>query len=484
MRFVQVLRDRYEIVMRARRQNPPLALPKLAGADLLVPRDAFEFFVRIHGEHYNLQLVSRLCETLGVPGETISFEPPEPPPRPESASSFILILLRAAASVRRWPALICDSGLPAREVLGLCARTGLASWPVPMVDPEIPIPDIDPARRARLKGLPAGSEFESTVAALLPDELPWIHLEGRAAHEARVGAAAMAAPRVLLSVDGWHYNEAFKTAAGSFAERGTRLVAVQHGGGYGLYERIWSEDLERAASDSYWCWGWTKPDGDPRLRDVPAPSLSTAPDDGAAGEGLLLVAYGQPPYRYGFQSQAQAGSFGAYLDDRDRFLTELGDLRGRCAVRLPHGNLGCDQSSKLSRSFPEIRIETAAGPLHERLRRSALTIIDHPATSLLEALALDRPTLMFWRPDVWDCRASARPLLDGLRRAGVLFDEPRAAARAAVSAWRDPHAWWSRPEVREAVGAFQKNLALNSPDWRARWAEALQAEVAAARDSR
>jgi|CXWL01.1.fsa_nt_gi putative transferase (TIGR04331 family) len=441
MRFVQVARDRFQ-------------RGALAPSGRTAPRDALEFIVRCYGRDHS----------------------PTPPRR-----AVAKLALRIGA--KRRSALTCDLGLPPRELLRL-GLAGFSAWPLPLKDVPLAVPSTDQARRARLRGLPANTEFEKAVARVLPDEFPWLHLEGRATHEASLTAAKLAAPAVLVSTDGWHFNEAFKTVAGSFAERGTRLVAVQHGGGYGLYARIWQEELERAIADSYWCWGWSGLESDKRLRDVPAPSLSVAPDSGAPGQGLLLVGTDQPRLRWGFQSQALGESFGRYLEDRDIFFSELGGLRGQCSVRLSQDDMGWEQSSRLSSRFPEIKVETAAGPLHQRLRRCALTVIDHPATSLLEALALDRPTLMFWRPDVWDCRPSVAPLLDGLRRAGILFDEPLAAARAAAEAWHHPQVWWSRREVRAAVLAFRAQFAFSSPNWRKRWAQALKAEVAAARGSK
>ncbi len=441
MRFVQIARDRFE---RKELVHDPASS---------APRDALEFIVRSYGGR---------------------------PPLPQRAPPSKTALTRLIGAKRR-RAMACDLGLPPLELLKL-KLAGFTAWPLPLKDNYLTAPPLNPAQRARLSGLDANTEFEKALAAILPGKFPWLHLEGRAEYEAAVESGALAAPAVLISTDGWHFNEAFKTVAGSFAERGTRLVAIQHGGGYGLYARIWQETLERSVADSYWCLGWSGLDGDKRLRDVPAPSLSAAPNEGAPGEGLLLVGNDQPRCRYGFQSQAQAESFGSYLEDRDVFLSELGELRGRCAVRLSKNDLGWDQSARLSQRFPEVKLETAAGPLHQRLRRSALTIIDHPSTSLLEALALDRPTLMFWRPDVWDCRPSAAPLLDGLRRAGVLFDEPRAAARATAEAWFHPQVWWSRREVRAAVLAFRSQMAFSSPIWRKRWAHALKAEIAAARD--
>jgi putative transferase (TIGR04331 family) len=331
------------------------------------------------------------------------------------------------------------------------------------------------------EGFTSSTDFEKVLGECLSGDIPSCFVEYFPALLEAGRSTLGAPPRVLLSANGWTFDETFKAAAALAAERGTRLVGVQHGGGYGLYARMWQEQLERSVTDAYWCWGWSELDGDRRLRDVPAPSLSFPADDRRPGSGLLFVANAQPRYPYGFQSQALAERCLEGIEDEISFFETLpGTVRGKSSVRITEQDetWGWSAAARIRSRFSDIGVQVARGPLHESLREAALTVIDHPATSLLEALALDRPTILYWRPEVWDARSHVVPLLDGLRRAGVLFDEPLAAARAAAKAWKNPRSWWGRSEVREAIGNFRASLALGAPDWRKRWAEALKDEAA------
>jgi len=481
IRYVQVLKDRHARLASALRSHPDLLAGTLDPSDRIVPADTMAFVLLSLDDAYNLQLTSALIDRMGIPARVVR-RGGLPDARGSTAAARRTPKDCAAAAVElAWrltgaPVLFYASSEKS-DALALSVLSGLKARQLraPAFKEARTLPSS--RRRGRLaEGFAPRSEFERLLADGLADDLPTCFVEFFPGLLASARRTLPSLPRAIVSANGWTYDETFKAAAALAAERGTRLIAVQHGGGYGLYGRIWQEYLERSCADSYWCWGWAELDGDPRLRDMPAPSLSFPPDDGAAGEGLLLVGTYQSRWRGGFQSQAQSEQFERHLDARAAFVRALPPaLRARTRARLSPHDMGWEQAARLRAAAPEIAVEPVAGPLHERLRRAALAVFDHPATSFLEAFALDRPLLLFWDPAVWDERPAAKPLLDALRRARVLHDEPLSAAREAVTAMADPRGWWSRREAREAVGAFRKAFALGSADWRRRWAASLKA---------
>ncbi|MEK7388071.1 MAG: LIC12162 family protein [Elusimicrobiota bacterium] len=492
IRYVQIMKDRHERIRLALQSNPGLAATTLDPRDRITPGDTFAFAVLAIEDPYNFQIASTLLEKMGASCRPVrrAMAPTEEfRSRIFSTRSAFKSALESATdrvlSMFDIPVALHDLGLGAIDVARISRlsrwkarplrrrafpRSATIAWRPPSLDVTA--------------GFKPKDSFERILCECIGQDLPAAFVES---FKPLIEAASACVPPgtdVIVSANGWTYDEVFKTSAGLAADTGVRLVGIQHGGGYGLYSRSWQEELERSCTDSYWCWGWSGLDGDRRLRDVPAPSLSVAGDDRSAGSGLLCVVNAQPRYPYGFQSQALAERCLEGIEDLASFLRELpDDIRRQSRLRVtPQDNTwGWRQGERVSARFPDVGVEIADGPLHKRLRRSALTVIDHPATSLLEALSLDRPTLLFWRPEVWECRAAARPLLDGLRRAGVLFDEPRAAARAATLAWINPQVWWSRREVRAAVLAFRSQQAFSAENWRRRWATAINSEVSAAR---
>ena len=157
-----------------------------------------------------------------------------------------------------------------------------------------------------------------------------------------------------------------------------------------------------------------------------------------------------------------------------RFLEALPEvLRGNLFFRPHPFDFGHDLRKGLSDRYPFLHWDDRPS-FAQSLSRARLLVIDHLGTPMLEALAADVPTLLFWHPQRWEVREEAQPHFDRLRQAGILLDNPEeAAARAAEIAMR-PGPWWRSPEVQETRREFVHRYALRHPQWAKVWAEVLQ----------
>ncbi|GAB6038256.1 hypothetical protein JCM15519_28150 [Fundidesulfovibrio butyratiphilus] len=80
---------------------------------------------------------------------------------------------------------------------------------------------------------------------------------------------------------------------------------------------------------------------------------------------------------------------------------------------------------------------------------SGVVLTDQFSTSLIESAVLDRPSLVLLHDsDVFD--PEFVPLMDELKRAGIVHDDPEEAAAFLERIWDDPQAWWSRAETQTA----------------------------------
>jgi putative transferase (TIGR04331 family) len=113
--------------------------------------------------------------------------------------------------------------------------------------------------------------------------------------------------------------------------------------------------------------------------------------------------------------------------------------------------------------------------------RARLVVIDHPVTSMLESLAADIPTILFWNPRLWEMRPAAEPYFEALRSASILHDSPEAAAAHFSSVVDDVQAWWQGVAVQQAREAFSRQFALTARNWPTAWLAGIRAEVTAAR---
>lgn len=478
MAYVPALYDLYARVSAALESYPGLTSVVLDPSCEVVPHDTLEAVQLLKDDAYNLQLCSRLLRELGVAVRTREQRVDAPPfpfgVRRAFARTLSDGVSRADVALRAGRVVMLKNAyFPPAVLPRLTAMTLGRAVPGP-ASPVVPPTAPDPAARASLVLPPIGDDdFGHLLAAWLPKDLPTGLLEGRrAVSEAaeRFGRA----PRWVMSANAWYYDEPFKQWAAEAAESGTALLGTQHGGNYGIDARNFSEDHETIIADVYYTWGWERAGRPAQVTPMPATKLIGRPTIGASGEkdGILFVSTTLP--RYPMQFPHTPERFEAYLALQQRFAAAL-DAHALAALRLrPHReDGGWDVAERWRDAHPEVQIESWDVPFAESLQSCRICVIDHLSTTFAEALAADKPTILFWPPEAFPERPEARTLMDGLRRAGILFDSPEEAAEAAGSAYAHVAAWWKRPERRAAVSAFCERFARTSPDALELWTREL-----------
>ena len=244
-----------------------------------------------------------------------------------------------------------------------------------------------------------------------------------------------------------------------------------------MLEKMSPEVHEQAIGDRFYSWGWTS--GLRRNAQVfamPAPQLCDLgsiarrrPKDVVGS--IVLVTTTHPRYLYRFQSHPVGPQWKEHLEGSLTFADALTrQRRPRQTVSGPAW-WGSDQIWRAR--FPDLTFDDHV-PIRRHLRSARLFVIDHPSTTLLEAISVDAPTVLYWDSGRFLLRATAQPYFDSLRTAGVLHDSPHAAAELVNRIAPDPIGWWHTSVVREAVAAFRTHFALTSKAWLRRWEQELR----------
>lgn len=487
--YLSVLYDRFRHLEAALAAYPALTTIGLAREAFVTPADTQDFAAFLLEDAYNLQLYTAMLAAMGrrfavagadtrqsagyVKGQVGSWK--------QRALRWVARHYVGSAAATGATVLLKDTYFPKKVLLALCLRRfgrilpslGAAAAPA--------IAGGQHALRAALGGIALGeSEFARCVAAMLPADVPTCFVEGYAA----IGAAAAAFyPRrttAICSANGWYYDEIFKQWAAASAVRGTALLGVQHGGNYGALAMMPSEEHETAIADRYYTWGWQRAGSAATVVPMPAPKLiGRAARASSLGGGVLWVATIAP--RYLVQFPWVPGDFATYLDWQQRFAGRL-DAATFAQLRLrPHREDNQWQLvDRLAATFPQLRVEGWDISFEESLRQCELYVCDHLSTTFIEALAANTPTILFWETRSNKLRPEALPYYALLREAGILFDDPAAAA-AAVNAVMATGAdiWWAAPARQRTVAAFCARFARTSADALDAWDAELARQLAA-----
>lgn len=465
---------------RAFAEEPGLETRTLDPRDALTPRDTADFALLLKTDRFHLQLYSEILASRGLAGRP-QRGPAGASPAASAPGGKTALKAALARIIRAWTGperVFADFYASPGQSFALLRAASLAPLGGVVPAPRAPV---DAERRAPLAGFRSPLPFAPEAAALLARHLPTLFLEGHAEFRRSVLKRWPVLPRFLLTSVGWYSNETFKLLAAEATENGAELVISQHGGGYGMMDPLFSERHERRISDRYLTWGWT--DGHypgAKLVPLPTPRLDFRPRRAKrrAGKWLLIsTTLFRYPYSIYFAMAPAGHRFGEQIEDRARFLRAVRgkDLEG-LRLRLHDADFEWGHRARLVEEFPGLAFDVQAAPWTARTDDFDLIVIDHPQTSILESLARDKPTLLFWNPALWRMRPEASGVLEGLRRARILFGSPEEAARELPAALADPAAWWSRPEARSARAAFCERYARSSPDWLMDWKEALREE--------
>lgn len=482
--YVHAAYDRWAHLDAALGRYRDLETVVLDPASYRTPRTGPEALTWILDDAYNLQIYSQLLDAMGHRFRARSWR--QKPVAPRHRGSWRLCSALERALVRRLRGRVGMTGMSLSlvERWRVTAATGgdVVSVP-PFHTPEFVGPDaVFDDRRRGLAGLEAADPFERAIVAALPVNLPTLYLEGHAAAR-RAARETLTHVRVkaLLSETDWYANEGMKYLAAEAAAGGTKLVTVQHGGGYGIYRFCPGERHERRIADRYLVWGWA--DGCP-LRNWPSAALTrlsrTRPGAARRQSGILFVATAQSRYLHWFNSQPAGTQLEEYFEWQARFLAALPTLLHREMLMRPHPvDYGHTTWPRIAARFPDVARD-GKRPFVSAIQARRLVVIDHCATAMLETFVANAPTVLFWNPARWEVRPSVQPFFDELRRLEMLHDDPERAARHVERVYTWATEWWAGPEIQAARRRFVERFALHRAGGVTAWAGGLAEELARA----
>ncbi len=501
MHYLHAAYDRYVRLTEAFSRDPSLRTIVLDPCSFQVPTDTLAFITGLEDDLCNLQMFSEQLSHMGYTFPQHAWAIHQPAIRDVSEANGWRGVLREARRrgfrltertigrmCRKRPyAALYDMSCARSWLWALAWQSRLRAIPQEVRWDRLSVIDgpVFDERRNGLMRLSASTEFERVAIRSLPQQMPTLYLERYArAREATVSATRHVPP-VVVSVAGWHYQEPFKFLAAEASTQGSRLVAVQHGGGYGLFRYSPSEQHERRVADTFLGWGWAGDASAHGLGNVPSPQLSRlfmarkarrVPD---TSETVLFVSTAHMRYLLRFHSCPVGLHTPAYLQWQLQFLTAIPDRLRRVVRFRPYPKeFGYAVRDQITSRLGPFEWDTS-GPFAETLRDARLVVIDHSGTTFLEALCYGVPTVLFWDPQLSEVRQEAEPYMEALRTAEILHDSPEAAAAHVTAVYEAPHEWWSRPSVQDARQRFIERYALGRRDWLVSWTRVLDNELVA-----
>ena len=460
--FVQMVYDRWFMLREAIQKHEIVGVRCIKkNADSWVPTDMEELESIMVDDTWNEKIYGQLLEFFKIPIELVQQEKktliaPIKPPMTARTHKLKCVLMRginfvSGALCRQNEHFFISSYLPIRQDFWLQLKLGQ----VPKKWCSVPIPSTPVdliARQWQLRENINENDFSGIVRAMIPRHIPTAYLEG---YKNVVGLTQKMSwpsqPKSIFTSNSHFSTDFFKVWAAAKVESGTPLVIGQHGGSYGMALWSFTEDHQLAISDRFLTWGWSD-SSDKKV--VPVGNIKNFHKRSAWDKSgtALLVGMTMPRTSYTIYSvPVAAGQWQSYFEEQCRFVEALPlDLRDQVLVRLYSQDYGHGQKERWKNSFPNIRLDHGAAPMDSLIRQCRLYISTYNATTYLESMSLNIPTLIFWNPKHWEVRNSAIPYFEKLKSVGIFHETPEGAAQQMISIWDDVMSWW-KSEVVQSV---------------------------------
>jgi putative transferase (TIGR04331 family) len=492
--YIQVVHHRYACLKQAYSLYPDLHTIGLAEHSYLTPINTREYYMWASESHgWNLQLLTQLLHLAFIPpSQHRDYNWEMEKKQRQNAFGKPLIYKWQTKLKLHFLRLIAKLG--GNKVTGLCvfthefSRTNLLRLifssklrilPLtPMVGDEPNIlreNKLNTVLRDRLAQLPAQDDFARLVLQTLKINMPLNFIENYKAEAEQSEKCYPYRPGVIVNT-GWMQHDLLKLWGAKLAERGTKLINVQHGGGYGMHLFFTSEWLERKNCQRFISWGWQ--DG---VDVIPAPSILMCERERESKNKTSLLpeknlllwvttdAVTYPPFIGSYLSYMQQ----SYYSWQQRFADALTkQVFAEVTMRIRPNSPYYVHVREL---FPGLKIHLP----HERasyfdqLPAAKIIISDNCHTTFLYGLAFNIPTLLFWDPKLWQQRAVAQPYFQALQRVGIYHDTPESAAVMLNKIAQDPLPWWQSAEVQQARKIFCEHYIRVSPQWLQEWRDLL-----------
>lgn len=303
---------------------------------------------------------------------------------------------------------------------------------------------------------PLDDEFCRLACDFVKTHIPRSYFEGYRELQLQVSNQGWPChPKTIYTSVGHAFDDCFKIYAAEKTETGAALIISQHGGNYGVASWIFWEDHELKICDKYLSWGWTRdgysnvlPTG---IHKTIGNSFLPSPNGSA-----LLILMTMPRQSYWlYSAPVSACQWEEYHEDQIRFVSRLSSaILEHLHVRLYPHDYNLQQSRRWKTRFPYVRQDAGCQSIDKLINSSRVVIATYNATSFLETLSVNFPTIVFWNPAQWELRPDSIKFFRLLIEAGIFHETPDSAARHLNAVWPNINQWWLSSSVQAARHEF------------------------------
>ncbi|WP_419770604.1 MAG: LIC12162 family transferase [Candidatus Marinarcus sp.] len=303
--------------------------------------------------------------------------------------------------------------------------------------------------------------FENLVFNTFVYNFPILYLEGYSNFNEKVHNLNIPIPDMIYTSQLIHSNEIFKFYV---ADNYSKFIKCygQHGGGYGVDVINIPEEIEKNYADIYFSYGWKE---ESKVRPL---SMAPFSNDKITDNGEInLILNSMSRYFYKFTYQPESTKGGISLKNIQLFLNNLRNVY-KVSVRLYLYDFQLNTKKILLNDNKLLSLDNETS-YSQKLISSRLNIFSHFSTGHLESLSINKPTIIVIPADVYHFRDNAKPYIQKLKDANILFDNPIEASEFVDNVYGHIDTWWLSDKVQKVREEFCYLYSRTSENWADEW---------------
>jgi putative transferase (TIGR04331 family) len=312
-----------------------------------------------------------------------------------------------------------------------------------------------------------GDEFESVFSKILLSNIPVLFMEGFASFRDSVIKMPIHNSKAFFTANALHGNYIFKFFLAEHYKT-IKILNGQHGGGYGIHFTTAIEEYEKSVADIFYTAGWKKNESTIPLA-VPK-FFSKEHSTAISTDKTLFTIIEMPRYVYRLQFSPLASNYLFETINQIMIFLKHFQKRDKLVIRTyPQDLYGWDTNKRIAEHFSDCFFDDFSKPFDQMLRTAKIFLTSGAHTTYLEALAANKPTVIFLSDKVFRFHPDAQPYFERLQDANILHYSPESAAEHLNVVYDDVDTWWQSDKVQETRIAFVNQYARCSSNWAEEW---------------
>tara|TARA_X000000950_G_scaffold102342_1_gene129264 strand:+ start:11625 stop:13352 length:1728 start_codon:yes stop_codon:yes gene_type:complete len=295
------------------------------------------------------------------------------------------------------------------------------------------------------------NKFEKILYELFKDLFPIDFIENFLKYTNKFNKKKFKSIIKIISFAGWRYSTQNAFLISSLANKGLKIYAIQHGGGYGKFSIDTLQYMELQLSDYFISWGWKN-----GIRKVyPLKNCDIEKKYLLHKANKILYVSNTRPRGFNLIDSVYAGlSYDLYFNTQKRLIESI-DNKIKKFIYLrsyPH-NYNYD---KIGTDLLGIKRDDNINSLKSSALNSELIIIDSNQTSLLDVANLDIPFIIVMYKKSCYLNQFSKKIYENLKSNGILYDSIEGASEFINNNFMQYKDWWQRENIRNSISLFRR----------------------------